>query len=110
MAKVVSYDRENDILAVHKGFSVEEKFKGNIDIGDVVLDISTQGRVVGIELINASTFLADFGIKKKMLESMKDASFTASVKPKSILISLAIKALGQEIPAKIAVPLEVRQR
>jgi len=35
----VAYDKENDILFVHKGFSIDEEFKGNIDVGSLILDI-----------------------------------------------------------------------
>ena len=54
MARIISYDKENDILVAHKGFSEGERFKGNIDIGDLVLDMSTKMRVRGIEISNAS--------------------------------------------------------
>lgn len=37
------YDKKHDILAIHKGF-LREKFKGNLDVGDLILDISTRNR------------------------------------------------------------------
>jgi len=108
MAKIVSYDKENDILSIHKGFSRDEKFKGNIDVGELILDVSTKGRIKGIEIINATKFFKDFDIGGKILENILDAQFTASLKPNRIMLGIVIKAknIKKEIPAKIAVPLE----
>ncbi len=41
MEKIITYDEENDILAIHKGFNKDEKFDGCIDVGDIILDLST---------------------------------------------------------------------
>ncbi len=100
---------ENDILSVHKGFSSDEKFKGNIDVGDLVLDVSTKGRIVGVEVMNATEFFEDFNIKKEVLENITDIQFNAFIKPARIIVSMAIKAknIQDKIPAKIAVPLEI---
>lgn len=109
MTKLVSYDKYNDILAIHKGYSNDEKFKGNIDVGQLVLDVSSKGKIRGIEIINATKFFKEFNITKKILETIIDAHFTASIKPSSIILGITIKAknIEEEIPAKIAVPLEV---
>lgn len=109
MGKKISYDKDHDILSVHKGFSDDEKFKGNIDVGELILDVSTKGRIRGIEIINATKFFKEFDIGKKILGNMTDAQFNASIKPNSIILGITIKAknIKHEIPAKIAVPLEV---
>ena len=107
MNKICSYDKENDILSIHKGFSSDEKFKGNIDVGELILDISTKGRVRGIEIINATQFFKDFNITKKILENLIDAQFNASLKPNRIMLGIVIKAKNIEIPAKVAVPLTI---
>ena len=111
MSKIFSYDKVNDILAIHKGFAIEEKFKGNIDVGDLILDVSTAGKIKGVEIMNATSFLKPFigkEIKEDVLAGMIDANFTAVVKPNGIIISLAIKSknIKNEVPATIAVPLE----
>ena len=97
----MSYDAENDILAVHKGFQEDERFKGNLEAGDLVLDISTRHRVRGIEILNAREFLKEF----KVPQRISDADFTAKVSPNGIIITLILKGEDREIPAKIAVPL-----
>jgi|SRR3989344_4330447 len=106
--KIVSYDKENDILVIHKGYSDDEKFKGNIDTGDLILDISTKGRIKGIEILNATTYLKEFHIDKKLLINLNEAEFSASVKPNGINLSIILKSNGikNEIPAKIAVPID----
>jgi uncharacterized protein YuzE len=106
--KRISYDKENDLLFIHKGFYENEKFKTNIDIGDLILDLSTKKRIVGIEIINASEFLKEFGIGKSTMENMEDAKFEAQIKPNSIIIGLKLKTKKEEIPAKIAVPLHTK--
>ncbi len=108
MPKIVLYDKENDILTVHKGFSRDEKFKGNIDAGELVLDVSTKGRVRGIEVMNAAKFFKEFEISRRALENILDAEFRATIKPDCIIVGLVIKAKNakKELAAKIAVPLE----
>ncbi len=110
MDGAISYDKENDILVVHKGFSSDEKFKGNIDVGDFVLDMSTAGKIRGIEIFNATSFLSSFVEKDNedfILSSIINSDFNAIVKPNGIVISLLLKAKNKNnIPATIAVPLE----
>ena|SRR3989344_2846472 len=107
--KLVFYDRENDILSIHGGFSNDEKFKGNIDVGELILDVSTKGRIRGIEIMNATNFFKEFEIGKDALENINDVKFNASIKPNSIIIGIIIKSknIQNEISAKIAVPLEI---
>ena len=109
MSKIISYDNENDILSIHKGFSNDEKFKGNIDAGELILDVSTRGRIRGIEVMNATDFFKEFNIGKKVLENIIDVQFNAVIKPSSIILGIIIKArnVKHDIPAKIAVPLTI---
>lgn len=107
MCKIVTYDKNNDILVIHKGFSKGEKFKGNIDIGDIILDVSTTGKIKGIEIMNATKLFRDFEIGKNALEHISDAQFEVTIKPNSIILAITIKAenIKTEMPATIAVPL-----
>lgn len=111
MTNIISYDKENDILSIHKGFSSEEKFKGNIDAGQVVFDISTKGKIVGIEIMNASKFFKEFNINKQILINTTDVKFNVTKTPDGIVVGILFKSENIEHPAKIAVPLETpRQR
>lgn len=110
MGKIVYYDKRNDIFSVHKGFSSDEKFRGNISIDDLILDVSTAGRIRGIEIMNATRFFKEFEIGSKELGDVIDAKLNASVRPTGIIIGLRfrIKNKKQELPAKIAVPLRAK--
>jgi len=101
----INYDEENDILAVHKGFSRDEKFKGNIEAGDLILDMSTKGRIRGLEIINASEFLKAFKVHKTVLTNLEDVRFKTHVRHNSIMIELVFLSQKKEIPAKIAMPV-----
>jgi len=106
MDKYVSYNDQSDIFCVHKGFLSDEKFKGNMMVGDLVLDMSTKMRVRGIEILNASQFL---NINDKLLNNLADANFDANIGKSSITISLILKTKDNiQIPTKIAVPIEER--
>lgn len=96
------YDETNDILSINKDFKNGEKFKTNIDIGLIVLDLSSQGRIVGLELMNASS------IFKKNTFDITAAKFDADITPKNILIKIFLKTKDSVsiLPAIIAVPLE----
>jgi len=96
------YDATNDILAIHKEFKNGEKFKTNIDVGSVVLDLSNKGRIIGLELMNASD------IFKKEDFDVTEAKFDADITPKNILIKIFLKTKNSVamLPAIIAVPLD----
>ena len=105
--KHITYDREHDLLWLHKGFDSDEAFDGNMVVGDLVLDMSTRKRVRGIEVFNASKFFGEFGVTEDILDNLAGAELSASVQPDGIVIGVVFKACNKEIPAKIAVPLKV---
>jgi uncharacterized protein YuzE len=96
------YDTTNDILAIHKEFTKGEKFKTNIDVGSVVLDLSNKGRIIGLELSNVTD------IFKQDYSDITDAKFDAEITPKNILIKIFLKTKDSVnlLPAIIAVPLD----
>jgi hypothetical protein len=99
----ISYDQTNDILAIHEGFSPDERFKGNIDAGDLILDISTRGRVRGIEVMNATRFFKDFNVGEETLRNLTDARLDAVSTQHGYTLGIVLKAKGKEIPAKVVV-------
>ena len=76
---------------VHKGFSAGERFKGNIEIGDLILDLSTKMRIRGIEILNAWEYLKEFlkaaKAGKNILERIKDIKFNATIKGNSTTLA-----------------------
>ena len=109
MNSTFKYDTKNDILVVHEGFSNDEKFEGNADLGQLVLGVSNKGRIRGIEIMNASVFLKEFGIEKEMLERMTEAKIDAYIKSEVIMLSITIKASKRMRVVKIAVPITLKQ-
>ncbi len=97
------YDKENDILAVHKGFDSGERFASNVTAGDLVLDVSTRGRVRGIEILNARGFLADAGIPRNA--PLDAVAFEARTRKSAIYVKLLVKTPAHEHAAMIAVPM-----
>jgi uncharacterized protein YuzE len=104
MEKIVSYDKENDILTIHKGFVSNEKFQGNIDYGNFVLDLSTKQRIRGIEVFNASTFFHPTRFKQSMFSDVKEADFTARMCEKKIVLTILLKHKEIETPAQVTIP------
>lgn len=96
-----------------KSLSDGEKFSRCIEIGDLILDLSTKRKIRGIEIMNASDYLQGFfklaGADKKILENLVKAKFRATAKGNSLMLVLALIAMvrerKEEIPATIAVPM-----
>ena len=97
----IDYDEENDILFIHSGFSKEEKFGGNLEIGNIVLDKATNGSIRGIEIFNASEFLSDFGVTDKFLSHLKNAKLNVTEGHHGFLVNLILRDEEKSIPVKI---------
>ncbi len=108
MTKFFVYDKKEDIFFFHKGLQTNEKFKGNIDIGDIILDMSTKGRIVGIEILNASKFFKEVGIGISFLEKVNSKNIELKSKLTSqmmtVFIIFNVNKTRQSIP--IAMPLK----
>lgn len=107
MTKTIDYDEIEDILFIHEGFKPDEKFKGNIDLGNIIFDLSTNGRIVGVEIINASEFFKEFKLSVKDLKNIEQASIKSLVKKDSLIVFLALKTNKAETRIPIAAPLAV---
>jgi len=103
---LIEYNKEEDILVIHKGFKPDEKFKGNIDLGYVVFDLSTNGRIVGVELMDASKFFKNMGFKESFLEKISDAHIKSQINPGSLVVFLMLKAGAEEMRIPIPAPLK----
>lgn len=72
MNKKIRYDKENDILYVHKG----KKEADSLPIGDYIVEFSHDNKVVGMEVLNASSNLSmmlEDRISPEDLDSIIDA-------------------------------------
>ena len=104
METLFDYDSENDSLFAYK----KAKIKGSIDIGYFIIDISTQGKVVGVEILNVSEVLKNLGIEnpKEFLNDIKKAGFRAVYQNDSIIIYFIISSKSKEVSSSIAVPIK----
>jgi len=107
LRKRFSYGKEFDVLTIHNGFEPGEKFNGNIDVWPLILDMSSKGKVKGIELFDATRFLSEFGVSEEFLESLQDAELNAKVQSTGIIIGLVLKGKDTSIAAKIVMPKEM---
>ncbi len=103
----INYDKNEDVLLVHEGFKPDETFKGNIDLGDIILDLSTNGRVVGIEIMNASEFFNELGFNKELLSNITDAKIKATITKGSLIVFLELNSNNVSTKAQIAAPLAI---
>jgi len=54
MKSKTSYDEENDVLYYNSG----EKVSDSLELGDAFIEFSGEGKIVGVEIMNASEFLS----------------------------------------------------
>ena len=98
----VSYDKEYDILYIYK----KEKVKHSLEIlGNFVVDIGLSGKVVGVEIFEASKMLK---IPKSNLSKLDSVKLSSFVKDGMMAVILGIKLRNQEIESRIMVPAEAR--
>lgn len=100
--KLISYDVDCDILFVHNGYGLDEKFKGNFDVGDIVLDVSNKGKVRGIEVMNASEYLQ---LNTDILNHLTNFEFQVDQYKNRIGITLVLIADQIKKEKDIIVPL-----
>jgi uncharacterized protein YuzE len=100
------YDSENDSLFVYR----KAKIRGSIDIGYFVIDISSEGRVIGVEILNVSKVLKNLGIgsPKEFMNNIKNAGFRAVYQPDSIIVYFMILSKVRQVTSSIAVPVKYK--
>ncbi|OGI12289.1 hypothetical protein A3K64_03125 [Candidatus Micrarchaeota archaeon RBG_16_36_9] len=100
------YDPENDSLFIYK----KSKIKGSFDIGDIIVDMSIDGKIKGIELLNANDSLRNLGIRnpKEVLNNIKTVRIRAVYKSDSITVYYSIVSKAREVSSSIAVPIQVK--
>ena len=65
----VSYDKEEDILGLLNTENVNE----SVRIGDIIIDLDTQFKIVGIEIFNATKFFKSANVSSEFLSNIKEA-------------------------------------
>ncbi len=92
------YDKSNDLLYAHKA---DTGVYSAIMVGDFHLEITKGGAIVGVEILNASVLLKEFGISRKLLENIERVDLKVVTTGNSLLVFLIIRALDEEKSAAI---------
>jgi uncharacterized protein YuzE len=99
----IDYDKENDILYVH----TKEHASDSVDFDNFVIDYSSRGMIVGVEIMKAADFIGKFGLKKSFLKDARAASISVIQGKEYALIKILIASAGQS--KEITVPSPVPQ-
>ena len=104
MDKKLSYDSREDVLYYNRGSSVQDSF----DIGNVFVEFSSSGEIVGIEILEASEFISDFTgeeFTKRDLENILDAKLKIMTKGEFAIVALhfVVEKEGQKVKESIGV-------
>ena len=87
------YDKSNDLLYVYKE---DSSVYANVIIGEFHIELDKEGNVVGVEVLNASELLSEYGVNKDLLVNMKKTELKIVVRNNSLLIFLMISSLIEE--------------
>jgi uncharacterized protein YuzE len=104
MEKKLSYDPEQDILHFNRGEIVQD----SLEIGNMYIEFSGDGKVVGIEVTEASKFISDFTgeeFSSEALENVSDAELKIMQSGEFMIITLHFIAEkeGREVRDSIGV-------
>lgn len=102
----IDYNRESDDLFLY----AKEKSKGSVEIGDLILDFDRYGRLVGIEMLNATKFLSDCVAEKDIIskEFLSElVKCEVEVKQKNNFLFIKIYLIGKKavVPCLINAPI-----
>ena len=99
-----SYDDFSDSFLISTKRK-NDKVKGSALIGNLVIDISTDGRVVGLEIRHFSEWLKKMKIDRNIC-NIKSADLNVTYKPESLMIFVYIKFMdSQEREVEERVPI-----
>lgn len=106
MKKKLSYDPEEDILYYNEG----KKSQDSLDIGNVFVEFSSDNKVVGMEILNASQVISDLTgeeVDPEMLENVKDADIKLVPSGDIVFIVLQIEMQKDRETVRESVPVNV---
>lgn len=106
MDEELSYDSEEDILYYNRGEAVQD----SLDIGNVFVEFSGDGEIVGIEVLDASDFISDFTgeeFSSEDLENVLDAKIKVIRKGEFAIVALhfVIEKDGEQMRESVGVNL-----
>ena len=106
----VRYGEKDDILYINMGEKVQE----SVPRGGFIIDLSSQGKVAGVEILNASNALSELLDEEpeaiqEVLENMEDADVVTKEIQGIAYMILRITSLKNGEKQETKVPLEVPQ-
>jgi len=87
------YDKYNDLLYIYKENS---DVYANVVIGEFHIEFDRESSVVGMEILNASELLSEYGINENLLTNMKKAELKIVLRDNSLLIFLLLSSPAEE--------------
>lgn len=101
----IDYDEENDVLYLYTG----EKAKDSLQIDNFVIDFSSENKIVGIEVMDASKILSELSqtdLSKEALSKIENAGISVyqSRELIYILLVLHLSVRGQKVDVRVPVP------
>lgn len=97
-----SYSNLDDSLIVsckEDNENVKERFS----LGNFIFNLTGRGKIVGIQVLNASEVLPEYNINPNILEELKNINLITAQKNGCLYIALILMFKNQE--AKISIPL-----
>lgn len=94
------YEEDLDILYISNNNS-KEKPEGNLVIGNMVIDVSKNGKVLGVEIDCASKM---FNISSEVLNSLKSAHVKVMKMSNMVVLGVIILTSTKEYSLQIALP------
>jgi uncharacterized protein YuzE len=101
-----SYDKFNDDLFIFDSISTS---KGNIEIGNIILDLDSKKNIVGMQILNASDTIKiitneNISIIKKLLSNLVSCKIDIRKKNNFILINFILISNEKELSSSLSVP------
>jgi len=81
------YDFDNDVFSA---LPAKREYDSSLQIGNLIFDLDSNGKVNGIEILNASSI---FGIPKVFLNSIVSGKIEIEVNKRIIKVRISIKSL-----------------
>lgn len=99
----ISYNKELDILDITK----VDNYLSSLEIGEFIIDISSDYKVMGLEILRASENL---NVSKDFLANINDIKFNVRYEKSWMIISIKVLSKKSESPVIVSVPVSFRPR
>jgi len=60
---------------------------------NIVIDVATNGKIVGLEIFNVSAYLSEFGFNPEILRNIKNAELNVTQKQDSVMLIFKLSSI-----------------